>query len=164
MLQRQIQRLRRLQTRPLPFRNHQVYRQIQMHTELMATVRQPSVKLRRIRRDLFLLAYATKMDNEKVKCHKCPREIGCKGYSIIGLRRHLYSYLSVTVVRKFNSLLYDCIIKDGRSSGDFRKPGYARLGSIPKRPLRWVYGVTRCEEPSKSFHLGYLAPSRHTVQ
>lgn len=91
--------------------------------------------------------HATKMDNEKATCHKCQREIGCKGHSTSGLRRHLYSCLglqqfktgngrsgirkrtelSATVVRKFNSLVYDCIIKDGRSFGDLRKPGLARL-------------------------------------
>ena len=91
--------------------------------------------------------HATKMDNEKAKCHKCQREIGCKGHSTSGLRRHLYSCLglqqfktgngrsgirkrtklSATVVRKFNSLVYDCIIKDGRSFGDLRKPGLTRL-------------------------------------
>jgi hypothetical protein len=105
--------------------------------------------------------YATKMDNEKAKCHKCQRDIGCKGHSTSGLRRHLYSCLglqqfktgngrsgirkrtklSATVVQKFNSLVFDCIIKDGRSFGDLRKPGLARLLSemLPGRREKVVW-------------------------
>ena len=70
-----------------------------------------------------------------------------------GIRKR--TKLSAAVVRKLNSLVYDCIIEDGRSFGDRRKPGLARVlsemvpdkgksclrrsvvGGEPKRRLRW---------------------------
>ena len=146
--QNQIQRPRRLQIRPIPFRSHQLYQQIRMHTELMAVVQQMSVKPRRIRRDH--LSGTTGLGRHLYSCLGLQQFKTGNGRS--GIRKR--TKLSATVVRKFNSLVYDCIIKDGRSFGDLRKPGLARLlsemlpgkeksclgtsvvGSEPKRRLR----------------------------
>jgi hypothetical protein len=88
--------------------------------------------------------YATKLHNGKVKCHKCNREISCKDHSTTGLRRHLQRCLNISkfisnahrssnstinndMKKKLNELVYKCIIEDGRSFGDLRKPGMARF-------------------------------------
>lgn len=87
--------------------------------------------------------YATKLSNNKAKCHNCNREISCKDHSTTGLRRHLRRCANVLkfapvshpsrnginrdVKKKLNELAYRCIIEDGRGFGDLRKPGIARL-------------------------------------
>jgi len=93
--------------------------------------------------------YATKLSNNKAKCHNCNREISCQDHSTSGLRRHLRRCANVLkfapvshpsrnginrdVKKKLNELVYRCIIEDGRSFGDLRKPGMAHLlhGILP---------------------------------
>ena len=88
--------------------------------------------------------YATKLQNGKAKCNNCNREIGCKDHSTSGLRRHLHHCLKISkfasigsgvfkkslnsiMKKKLHELVYKCIIEDGRSFGDLRKPGMTRL-------------------------------------
>ena len=88
--------------------------------------------------------YAKKLTNDKAKCNNCNKEISCKDHSTSGLRRHLNScihgvkFISSTknttkitisndMKKKLHELVYQCIIRDGRSFGDLRKPGMARL-------------------------------------
>jgi len=93
--------------------------------------------------------YAVKLPNGKGKCLKCNREFSCKGHSTTGLRKHLHRCLNLSVFapdtgrknarngneksmsaevkRKFHELVYKCIVQDGRSFGDLRKTGMARL-------------------------------------
>ncbi|CAF5138057.1 unnamed protein product [Rotaria sp. Silwood1] len=88
--------------------------------------------------------YATKLPNGKAKCKSCNREIACKDHSTTGLRRHLdrcmktSKFLSnnstifnkpinIQMKKKLHELVYQCIIQDGRSFDDLRKPGMSRL-------------------------------------
>ena len=88
--------------------------------------------------------YATKLQNGKAKCHNCNREIACKDHSTTGLHRHLHRCINISkftsssgnsfkssvrndVKKKLNELVFKCIIEDGRSFGDLRKPGITRL-------------------------------------
>jgi hypothetical protein len=88
--------------------------------------------------------HATKLHNGKAKCHKCNREISYKDHPTTGLRQHLQRCLNISkfissarhsskstinndVKKKLNELVYKCIIEDGRSFGDLRKPGMSRF-------------------------------------
>ncbi|CAF2018076.1 unnamed protein product [Rotaria magnacalcarata] len=88
--------------------------------------------------------YATRLNNGKAKCNKCDREISCKDHSTTGIRRHLYHCMKIPsftrhinasstssigrdMTQRLNELVYKCIIEDGRTFGDFRKPGISHL-------------------------------------
>ncbi|CAF3965061.1 unnamed protein product, partial [Rotaria sp. Silwood1] len=88
--------------------------------------------------------YATKLPNGKAKCKSCNREIACKDHSTTGLRRHLdrcmktskflsnnstifNKSINIQMKKKLHELVYQCIIQDGRSFDDLRKPGMSRL-------------------------------------
>ncbi|CAF4657409.1 unnamed protein product, partial [Rotaria socialis] len=88
--------------------------------------------------------YATKLNNGKAKCNNCNREISCEDHSTTDLRRHLFRCIKIPsfmshrndssissighdLKRRLNELVYKCIIEDGRTFGDLRKPGIIRL-------------------------------------
>jgi hypothetical protein len=89
--------------------------------------------------------YAARSESGKAKCLKCNKEISYKDYSTTSLRRHLHTCQNLPIFaskrntngvqasidtaskQKLNELVYKCIIRDGRSFGDLRKPGMARL-------------------------------------
>ena len=83
------------------------------------------------------------LPNGKAQCHNCHRQISCKDHNTSGVRRHLYRCMRISkfasisnyfktsvsndMKEQLNELVYKCIIEDGRSFGDLRKPGMARL-------------------------------------
>ena len=93
--------------------------------------------------------YAVKLSNGQAKCLRCNRQVSCKGHSTTGLRRHLHRCLNSSLFapttggtnargskrssmtddakRKLHELIYKCIVQDGRTFGDMRKPGMRRL-------------------------------------
>jgi hypothetical protein len=99
--------------------------------------------------------YAVKLPDGQAKCLRCNRQVSCKGHSTTGLRRHLHRCLNSSLFapttggtnsrgskrlsmtddakRKFHELIYKCIVQDGRTFGDMRKPGMRRLleGILP---------------------------------
>jgi hypothetical protein len=89
--------------------------------------------------------YAAKSENGKAKCLKCNKEVSYKDHSTTSLRRHLHRCQNLAIFaskknilssqvpasnemkQKINDLVYKCIVQDGRSFGDLRKQGMARL-------------------------------------
>lgn len=89
--------------------------------------------------------FAKKLPNGKAKCLKCNKEISMKDYSTSCLRRHLASCQKLSIFKskknsrtsssaissetkqRLDNLVYNCLIQDGRSFGDFQKPGIVRF-------------------------------------
>lgn len=93
--------------------------------------------------------YAIKLSDQQARCLNCNSIVACKGHSTTGLRRHLRRCLNLSIFasspsnsrnrsakeksispevkRKIDMLVYQGIIKDGRSFGDLRKPGMMHL-------------------------------------
>lgn len=88
-------------------------------------------------------SYASKIKDNQAQCNKCKKVLSCKDSSTTGIRKHLVSCAKLTqftrVVkrnrstinpeekRRLNALATQCIIRDGRTFGDLRKPGIAKF-------------------------------------
>ncbi len=90
--------------------------------------------------------YMTKQEHKKAKCNICNRILSRNNGATSGLRKHLFqihniesfgvisknsrskSYAIPTEEKqKLDSLLINCIVQDGRSFDDMRRPGMLKV-------------------------------------
>ena len=96
--------------------------------------------------DTKLWSYMTKQNNEKAKCNICNKIYSRKNGATSGLRKHLFKVHDMTAFgvssersrpqlnaispdekKKLDSLLISCIVQDGRSFDDMRRPGILKV-------------------------------------
>jgi len=130
-------------------------------------------------RVLNLWDYMTKLDNEKAQCKICSTILSRKNGATSGLRKHLFkvhkiesfgavaekprsklNQISTEKKTQIDSLLIKCIVQDGRSFDDMRRPGMLKVLKYlaPGKNHEMLYYVYL------NFHLAYLPPHRNTVQ
>ena len=97
-------------------------------------------------RTLNVWTFATKLPNERCQCNACGKVLSRKNYSTSGIRKHLSQCIKINEflpskvnksknvhalgpdkIKELNELVYECIIRDGRSFNDLRKPGIRKL-------------------------------------
>jgi len=90
--------------------------------------------------------YLKKEDNEKARCTKCGKILSRKNGATSGLRKHLFQVhkiesfgithensrskpaaFSAEEKKKIDSILINCIVQDGRSFDDMRRPGMLKV-------------------------------------
>jgi hypothetical protein len=90
--------------------------------------------------------YMTKEEDEKAKCNLCNVISSRQNSATSGLRKHLFqvhkvepfsvisenprsklSHISAEERKKIDSLLLNCIVQDGRSFDDMRRPGLLKI-------------------------------------
>ena len=89
----------------------------------------------------------TKQENEKAKCNKCNAILSRKNGATSGLRKHLFQvhkldsfsidvsqnpqpklyHISTEEKKKIDSLLINCIVQDGLSFDDMKRPGMLKV-------------------------------------
>lgn len=91
--------------------------------------------------------YMTKQIDHKAKCNVCNTVLSRKNGATSGLRKHLFQVhkidsfkidnfessrskpkkISIDEKKKIDSLLINCIVQDGRSFDDMRRPGMLKV-------------------------------------
>ena len=101
--------------------------------------------------------YMEKEQGDKAKCKLCAAMLSRKNCGTTGLRKHLLqvhklhqfamcptrkrpktNQISVERKKQLDSLAIRCIIEDGRSFGDMRRPGLLKVfnGLVPGKQIR----------------------------
>jgi hypothetical protein len=90
--------------------------------------------------------YMTKEEDEKAKCNLCNVILSRQNGATSGLRKHWFQvhkvepfgvisgnprsklyHISPEEIKKIDSLLLNCIVQDGRSFDDMRRPGLLKI-------------------------------------